>query len=421
MLTVLVVEDEKIIREGIRDCIDWQSLGLRIVGEADDGLSALREIKRLHPDILFTDVVMPGMDGIELLRTIRSDQLDVKVVFFSAHKNIEYIKTAMKYDAVDYLLKPFSNDELVSVMKKVVAERSNQQKKEKHIRELEKRLDSSVPVLKEKLLRDIILNEITDVAIMSREIQNLGLSLDPDAQYAALAISTDSSRGYHDGGLSFLSGKLANVLRLALAFKHYAHFLQLAEYEYACILQFGEVWTADHIELKERLLSVGHKSEGDILGCGRIAIGSVVNGLSNTHISYQQARKALEQATPEHGANVIPYIQGADHPVTRRIIRETIYTIETRYMENLTLHGIAEEVELSANYLCSLFKKSTGKTVKEYITQIRMEKAGVMLQQSHDKVYEIAAKVGYSDANYFGKLFKKTFGVSPFMYRNGAR
>ncbi|GGD82915.1 DNA-binding response regulator [Paenibacillus nasutitermitis] len=120
MLSMVIVDDEDIIREGLRDFVDWSVMGIRITGEAGNGREALQKIRELKPDILLTDVVMPGMNGLELIQVIREEAHPVEIVVLSAFENFQYIKSALKYDAVDYLVKPFNQIELEQVMDKVV-------------------------------------------------------------------------------------------------------------------------------------------------------------------------------------------------------------------------------------------------------------------------------------------------------------
>lgn len=120
MLSMILVDDEEIIREGLRDCVDWASMGITISGEASNGKEALVKIKESRPDILLTDVVMPGMNGIELIQAVREEELPVAIIVLSAFENFHYIQSALRHDAADYLVKPFNEAELSLVMNKVV-------------------------------------------------------------------------------------------------------------------------------------------------------------------------------------------------------------------------------------------------------------------------------------------------------------
>ncbi len=105
MFRVLVVDDELIVRVGIKSLLDWSSHGFEIVDVACDGADALKKIELYKPEIVLTDIVMPNMDGIQLLKVIREKYKYMKVIILSCHNEFEYVKEAMKLGAADYILK----------------------------------------------------------------------------------------------------------------------------------------------------------------------------------------------------------------------------------------------------------------------------------------------------------------------------
>lgn len=118
MYKLLIIDDEKLIREGLVDYIDWSSLNISVIGSAKDGQEALKLIKKNHPDIILSDIRMPQLDGISLIECIRKLDLKTQVVFISAYSNFQYAQSALKHGAFDYLLKPLEEDVLYECMKK---------------------------------------------------------------------------------------------------------------------------------------------------------------------------------------------------------------------------------------------------------------------------------------------------------------
>jgi two-component system LytT family response regulator len=106
MINVLITDDEPLAREGMRLLLEHEA-DVKVVGEADDGVTALEQIRVLQPDLVFLDVQMPTLDGFEVLRQIEPDQAPT-VIFVTAHD--QYAVAAFEVGAVDYLLKPFSDD-----------------------------------------------------------------------------------------------------------------------------------------------------------------------------------------------------------------------------------------------------------------------------------------------------------------------
>lgn len=112
MIKVLVVDDEVFVRKGIVNETDWASLGCEIAGEAANGVEALKAAEQLKPDLIISDIRMPKMDGIEMLKELRARGNRTHVIFLTAYSEFEYAKQALKLFAFDYLLKPFEDGEL---------------------------------------------------------------------------------------------------------------------------------------------------------------------------------------------------------------------------------------------------------------------------------------------------------------------
>lgn len=123
MLKVLIVEDEDIIRQGLMYTIDWLSLGWMVVAAAADGQEGLTLIKEHKPDLVLTDIIMPKMNGIEMLETARKEKLSAfRSVILTSYAEFEYARQAVKLDVFDYLLKPIDEDELKKVIDMVKAD-----------------------------------------------------------------------------------------------------------------------------------------------------------------------------------------------------------------------------------------------------------------------------------------------------------
>ena len=102
---------------------------------------------------------------------------------------------------------------------------------------------------------------------------------------------------------------------------------------------------------------------------------------------------------------------------SRKVVRDIEGIIQKEFSQNITIQQIAEEVYMSSSHLQALFKKETGKTINDYITAVRIEKARKLLKDPAIKIYEVANRVGYQDTNYFTKVFKKYVGINPLDYR----
>lgn len=120
MLRAILADDEAVILKGLRKLIDWEKMGIQIVGEARDGKEALELIERVKPDLAVSDIAMPELDGLDMLKRIGEMGLYTKVIFVSGYQEFSYAKRAVKYGAVDYILKPVEQEELEAALKKAV-------------------------------------------------------------------------------------------------------------------------------------------------------------------------------------------------------------------------------------------------------------------------------------------------------------
>lgn len=118
MWKMMIIDDEYFVRMGIRETIDWAVHGVEIVGEADNGTQGLELACRLKPDIIITDIRMPGMNGLDFMRCCREKGLHSRIIVLSAHEEFNYAKTALQQGASDYLLKPVLNEQLIEAVLK---------------------------------------------------------------------------------------------------------------------------------------------------------------------------------------------------------------------------------------------------------------------------------------------------------------
>jgi two-component system response regulator YesN len=120
MYKVCILDDQPIVREGLKTIIDWNSLDCEIVGVWGTAVSAVRELEKLRPDLIISDIVMPGLDGLTMMEMLNQMGLAVKVIFLSAHRNFEYAHRAIELGAVDYLVKPTDPKEVVRAVLKCI-------------------------------------------------------------------------------------------------------------------------------------------------------------------------------------------------------------------------------------------------------------------------------------------------------------
>ena len=176
MLKVLIADDEINICNLIRHLLDWEDLGLALSGVAYNGIEAYQKILQDQPDILITDICMPGMDGLELIEKIKLAAPNIKVIVISGFKQFDYVYKAVKYGVVDFILKPINKSELNDTVKKLTSQIQKNNKNQRdiaHISELKKKIISSEAKLRNLFIMNVARKNLRidncNIAYINRE------------------------------------------------------------------------------------------------------------------------------------------------------------------------------------------------------------------------------------------------------------
>lgn len=116
MIKVIVADDEIRVCNLVCNLVNWESFNMKIVGTAHDGLSAYELIEKENPDLIITDIRMPGMDGLTLISKAKSICPEAEIIIISGYRDFEYAQNAIRYGVNDYLLKPIKKDELENTL-----------------------------------------------------------------------------------------------------------------------------------------------------------------------------------------------------------------------------------------------------------------------------------------------------------------
>lgn len=159
MYRIVIADDEWIIREGLKTTLPWKELECEVVGEASDGIGAWEQIESTAPDIVLTDIRMPGLDGLELASQVARHYPQVKIIFLTGFNDFQYAQQAVKLGASDYVLKPTNPEELVKTLERVKVGINEERNLMNHLRELENQVlqltqeaeeQDAVPINKDK-------------------------------------------------------------------------------------------------------------------------------------------------------------------------------------------------------------------------------------------------------------------------------
>ncbi|HEX2926692.1 MAG TPA: response regulator, partial [Ruminiclostridium sp.] len=166
MYKVFLVDDEIIVRQGIRNCIIWEKTDFVLSGEAPDGEFALPLIQEIKPDILITDIKMPFMDGLQLSQIIRKNMPWVKIIILSGHDEFSFAREAIRIGVTEYLLKPATSEDLFESLKKVAAQIENEKKERENAEKVKKLLAQNTPLFRDKFLNELLLGMISPVEVI---------------------------------------------------------------------------------------------------------------------------------------------------------------------------------------------------------------------------------------------------------------
>ncbi len=178
MFKVMIIDDEPIIRKGIRNIINWKQFDCEVCAEASDGEEGKLLIEDLRPDILLTDIRMPGTDGLAMIRAVKDLVPDCKIIILTGYRDFDYVQEAIKLGVFDFVLKPSKIEELTAVLGRAVNELKCLVKRDEELEKLKKLFEQNIPVLKEKLLYDILYGINSDRESVLAQAKLLDIRID---------------------------------------------------------------------------------------------------------------------------------------------------------------------------------------------------------------------------------------------------
>jgi two-component system response regulator YesN len=185
MYKVFLVEDEIVVREGIRNTIPWEKTAYTLAGEAPDGEMALSIIKDVKPDILITDIRMPFMDGLTLSRIVKKTLPWIKIIILSGHDEFEYAREAISVGVEEYLLKPVSSRDMLLSLDKIARRIDEEKEKLLGIEHLKEQIRSHSDILRERWLFDFVRGR-TPIGEAIEQAREFGLDLIARSYIAAV-------------------------------------------------------------------------------------------------------------------------------------------------------------------------------------------------------------------------------------------
>lgn len=187
MIKVIIVDDEITIREGIKNAINWEQYGMEVSALAGSSAEALDKIEKSPPDIIILDIMLDGMDGLEILDIVRHKYPNVYVILISGHDDFEYAQRAIELSAFCYLLKPLDEEQLRQKLNQIREDIKLKMDKLKKDKELNERLKESLPVIREHLFYEIVRGKNIRLEKVFEKAAFLGVNLNAK-KYAVLIL-----------------------------------------------------------------------------------------------------------------------------------------------------------------------------------------------------------------------------------------
>ncbi|MDF2613980.1 MAG: response regulator containing CheY-like receiver domain and AraC-type DNA-binding domain [Clostridia bacterium] len=154
MMKIVVVEDEMLVKKGLILTTDWLKFNCEVVGDASNGMEGIDVIKRMQPDIVITDVRMPGLDGIKMIEALKTDCCKSEFIIISGYSEFEYARQAVKLGVRDFLVKPIDDEDLENALKNTCQEIHNKKVISKIQNKMEDITDSRVMLFKEYIIKE---------------------------------------------------------------------------------------------------------------------------------------------------------------------------------------------------------------------------------------------------------------------------
>jgi len=527
MYKVLIVDDELLVRVGLKTTIDWEANGFKVVAEASNGEQGLEQYKKHLPDVIITDIKMPKKDGLWLVEEIRKEDSNAKILVLTCYDEFSFARKALKVGADDYILKSeIEDEELVATMQKMKKKMDIDHKN----KDIKDKVLTSKNDIKRSIFSDMVkssfvidtnltercagiefplvqtrfafasmsINDTLDELNMepaqvkqrNHAIRNimLGLFTERSIEYIyshltkryifflssqslneneirrTFETAINSVKSYFDCSLNVVYSDIFSDIRDSLIiynkfleksqilfYKHEkSYFISNANhvsYSEPKAIQLEKEYNKLFIEAvakedlegaKELICQAGSYFEQNNVNpmivkvaCSKL-IGNIfdsyglfiennqeINNNEYYHHEIEIAehlRRILNLLT-DFITKVIVAIQHMRYTNSKLVINRALNYIDQHYDEKISLEDVAQKLHLSKHYLCNAFKKGTGENMSLYINKLRIEKAKKLLLESDGRIKEIFEEVGYSNQQYFSKVFKKVTGMTVVEYK----
>ncbi|WP_059103036.1 response regulator [Shouchella shacheensis] len=389
MYQLLLVDDEEATLQGLQS-LPWKDMDFSSVYLARSAREALSILEQTEIDVMVSDIRMPGKLGTDLLKEVHDGGHQVKALLLSGYAEFSYATDALRAKAVDYLLKPVADEELLDAVSRAL-----QLKLEVKKAETRSHLELGGAVLRPWL------EEGTEVGLVSF-CQAEGVAFDTEALWLrvnmgdhGVEVESKQLRWFEHMMSDYFQNGRTGLMTLKEGSGHYSVLL------YQKTSTPPVDWEAYiRHELTDNFLKT----------MKRTFAGPITVKLSRRFLLGKKGAIVYRQMKEKSREP----LSAAEQLVSR--VQHYVYT---RLEEHPNLQSVADDLQLHAAYVSKVYKEVTGENFTDYIHRTRMERAVFLLNETNEKIAVIAKKLGYGDSSYFIKVFKKYFNVTPQEFRSG--
>ncbi len=527
MYRVMLADDEGIVRDSLKMIIEKNFPGECEIEMARTGRDVIELAEIFRPDIVFMDIQMPGINGIDAIREIKKSNQTAEFIVLSAYDKFDYAKEAVNLGVLEYMTKPFDKHSICDELHRAIERIDSRRKKRSQDLFIREKMESVTPIIENGFIYATMFNEYAQ-----EDVENYKNLLELKSDYGCMLafVMGDDQHGRQ------MTNAVGASVRMQ---KNYQKFRELLKEQWNCVVgavisnkvpvllpcSAQQVTYEQRIEMIDVCRALARRLKKEIDISFRVGIGSI-RKLTESMDSYEEALKALENSTgsvahvddlpiqcryddeyrldlenelfdrlrdgtPEECGRaaghyfdwmvenyrdkpesirlkVLEFVLFAEHDTylsggmtyhfderadylgtimhadqvgelrswfiekfracnsnmhTKKnehensLVQRAREYINENYQRDLSLDELSKELDISPYYFSKLFKEETGSNFLEYLTGLRIGRAKELLKDQTLSMKEICAQVGYSDPNYFSRIFKKNVGYTPTEYR----
>lgn len=462
MFKVLIADDERRVVKMLKASIPWEKLDMELVEPAYNGIDALDITQKNNVDIVITDIRMPGMSGLDLCMELQNLNPNIQIIIISGFADFAYAQKAIQYRVLGYCLKPINYTEVINFLKIAannlkkdipinydsLLESIENEDNELTYTLIEKmQLDPKIIYVASSVGCNNIIDEIdASLALKIGNRKYIYLSSSPINKQAAYNIVTSkkSKTGMGIYPYAVDASELKSTISDTVIMSY--HFFLTGKSD-ICERIIKSSATKKLFTRLNRALTLNNKEElKNILeemmqiDCSTIFNISTAfkfyNFVYSSNLLGQIIDKedrylySCEQLVTEYSSfsnmlnemySQLTQKNGTDYSMIKSCnsnFMSIIKYINANYEKDISLKSIADTLHMNPNYISQLFKKETGITYTQYLTDLRINKAKHLLQTTDLSINEVSEAVGFNDYFYFLKTFKKIVGITPGKFIN---